>query len=808
MHFMLLHYLRVAWRSFLRHTWYSLINVGCLAVGLAVAMTILFYILHEHSYDRWHVDARRIFATYTRPSFGSSSWSTPQLSYQVGPAGRAADPAVESVVRVFRPFDGADLRNPASPGLRFLETSRFIYADSNFFRFFSFRLLRGSPEAVLARPFTVVLTQTAAKKYFGKTDPVGKTLTLDDRYPLEVTGVAADMPSNSSLNFDLVASMATIRGQKKYEVYLKDQQLESGNFNTWFLLRSVSDTGRVARSLSELGQVAAGKFPKNADDPFVESHRFFLTPLVDTHLNDNGSVINQYLSAFAWVAVLILLLALVNYMSLATARSTMRAREVGVRKVIGAGRGRIAGQFYTESTIYALMAFVAGGLLFFAFRASFCHLLQLSIDASFLASPVVIGSFSALLLLVIAIAGSYPSILLSSFRPVMVLYGKLSRQRSGERIRKGFLVFQFTLSMALITCALIVGKELYYIRHADTGVTRENIVLFPFAGTMDHYGSYLAEVSGVHGIRQVATTRYKLYAGSELMDLAQLPGKATPDQLMFMIADSNLIPLLELKWKEKPDPALRWFDRNHLALNEAAVDAFHLSGRATGNHFKFGDKDVTVSGVLKDFNFLPLQSAIGPLGVRITRNVDDEWPTGIDGVLYAKIGSHINIPALIEAVHRIYSRHDARTPFEYSFLDDEFNSQYKAEDRLAALIDIFSTITIVIACLGLFALATFAAQQRLKEIGIRKVLGASVASISSLLSRDFLRPIFLSIVIASPLAWWVMHHWLRNFAYRTPISWWIFPVTGGGLLLIAQLTVLFRTIKAAQVNPTINLRSE
>ncbi len=807
---MFLHYLRVAWRSFRRHSWYSLINIGCLAVGLAVAMTILFYILHEHSYDRWHANARRIFAAYTRPSFGSSSWPTPQLSYQVGPAGRAADPAVESVVRVFRPFDGADLRNPASAGLRFRETSRFIYADSNFFRFFSFRLVRGSPETALARPYSIVLTQTAAKKYFGNTDPVGKTLTLDDQYPLEVTGVAADMPSNSSLVFDLVASMATIRGQKKYEVIVHDQQLESGNFNTWFLLRGVSDTARVARSLSNLGQVAVGKLPKTVIAPqgMVESHRFFLTPLVDTHLNDNGSVINQYLSAFTWVAVLILLLALVNYMSLATARSAMRAREVGVRKVIGAGRGRIAGQFYTESTIYALMAFAAGGLLFLGFRPYFCHLMQLSIDASFLASPVVIGAFAALLLLVIGIAGSYPSILLSSFRPVMVLYGKLSRQRSGERIRKGFLVFQFTLSMALITCALIVGKELYFIRHADTGVARENIVLFPFAGTMDHYGSFREEVSGIPGIRQVATTRYKLYAGSELMDLAQLPGKAAPDQLMFMIADSNLLPLLELKWKEKPDPALRWFDRNHLALNEAAVDAFHLSGRATGNHFKFGDKDVTVSGVLKDFNFLSLQSAIEPLGVRITRNVDDEWPTGIDGVLYAKIGSQINVPALIEAVHRIYSRHDGRTPFEYSFLDDEFNSQYQAEDRLAALMDIFSTITIVIACLGLFALATFAAQQRLKEIGIRKVLGASVASISALLSRDFLLPILLSVVIASPLAWWVMHRWLQNFAYRTPISWWVFPATGIGLLLVAQLTVLFRTTKAARVNPTVNLRNE
>lgn len=277
---------------------------------------------------------------------------------------------------------------------------------------------------------------------------------------------------------------------------------------------------------------------------------------------------------------------------------------------------------------------------------------------------------------------------------------------------------------------------------------------------------------------------------------------------MFMYVDSNFIPLLGLKWKEKPDPASDWFGRGQLALNEAAVDAFHWTGRATGNSFKFGDSAVRVSGVLKDFNFFSLHSAIAPLGIQVTRKVEDEWQSGIDGVLYAKIAPHVNTPALIGAIRRVYSRFDDRTPFEFSFLDDVFNSQYQAEDRLAELMTFFTAITIIIACLGLFALATFAAQQRLKEIGIRKVLGASVASISMLLSRDFLRPILVSILIASPLAWWAMHRWLQDFAYRTTISWWIFPVVGGGLLLIAQGSVLFRTVKAARANPTVNLRSE
>jgi putative ABC transport system permease protein len=806
---MLLHYLRVAWRSFRRHTWYSLINIACLAIGLAAVMTILLYILHEHSYDQWHANAGRIFAVSTRSSYGSTTWNSYQLTYLVGPAATSADPGVESMVRVRSADDGVDLQNPASPEARFRETRQFIYADSNFFRFFNFRLLRGSPDNVLARPFSVVLTQTAAKKYFGNADPVGKTLMLDKQYPLKVTGVAADMPSNTSLKFELVASLSTMRGMDKFKPYLGVQQLESGNFSTWLLLRRPDDTARVARNLSQVARVAVGKNPKNLlAYGLTESHQFSLLPLADTHLKAYEGNNGQYLTAFSWVAVLILLLALVNYMSLATARAATRAREVGVRKVIGAGRAKIAGQFYTESAMYAVLAFAAGLLLFLAFRPGFCRMMQLSIDASFFATARVMAAFAVLLLAVIGVAGSYPSLVLSSFRPVMVLYGKLSRQRGGERIRKGFLVFQFTLSMALMTCAFIVGKELYYIRHADTGVDRENVVLLPFGNTMQHYGAYLKEIAAIPGIRQVATTRYKLYQGTSLVQLVKFPGKATPEQLMFMYADSNFIPLLGLKWKEKPDPALSWFDKDHLAINEAAVDAWHWSGRATGNSFKFGENNVRVAGVLKDFNFFSLNVAIAPLGIRVTRKVEDEWQSGIDGVLYAKIAPYVNTPALINAVHRVYSRYDDQTPFEFSFLDDVFNSQYQEEDRLAALMDIFTTITIVIACLGLFALATFAAQQRLKEIGIRKVLGASVASISALLSRDFLRPILLSVLIASPLAWWVMYRWLQNFAYRTPISWWIFPAVGGGLLLIAQLTVLFRTVKAARANPVDNLRTE
>jgi putative ABC transport system permease protein len=807
---MLIHYWRMALRNFSRHRLYSLINVGCLAIGIATSLTILLYVLHEHSYDQWHANSRRIFQVGTWESYGSWEYMQPVVSYPVGPAVQAADAGVQATVRAFQAFLGVDLKNPNLPDARFRESNRFFFADSNFFTFFSFRLLKGQTARMLNRPFTVVLTKTAAKKYFGNADPIGKVLILNEKYPMEVTGVADDVPSNSSIVFDMIASLPTMSALENYRPYLQDQQLHSGSFYTWLLLRQPGDTLQVEKDLSRLSLLAQGKpgLPGGDGMDTKESHRFALMPLGDTHLKGSYSVgNNKYLASFTLVAGLIMLLTLFNYMSLATARSVSRAKEVGVRKVMGAGGGRIAGQFYIESAVYALVSFAAGVLLFLWFRPYFCDLMHLRIDASFLWTPLVIGSFAGLLILVILIAGSYPSLVLSSFRPVVVLYGKLSRQRGSERIRKGFIVFQFTLSMALVICSVVIGKQLFFMRHMDTGVDREQVLMLPYGETMDHLNEYKRAVAALPAVNRTAIAYSKIYSGGTFVELVHLPGKAVPAQLRFMMVDSGYIPLLGLKWKEKP-AGNHWYGRNQIVINETAEEAFGLTGVSGNRTLHVQDSVIGVPGILKDFNFLPLHNRIAPFGLEVFADVNQVWSPGISGCLFIKIAPHVNTPSLIDAIHKIYTRYDARTPFEFQFLDDAYNSAYRLEDRLAALFDWFTGIAVVIACLGLFALATFAAQQRLKEIGIRKVLGASVASVAALLSRDFLRPVLLAIALACPLAWWYMHNWLQQFPYRTPFSWWVFPIAGATLALFALGTVLFRTIKAAQVNPTINLRSE
>ena len=798
---MFLHYLRVALRGFRRHKLYSLINIGCLSIGIATALTILMYVMHEHSYDRWQANGKRIFEVSGEFTWGSSSYSMNRMSDMTGPLVQQADPRVRTFIRAYQLYEQPFLQRADMAETALKVREPFLFCDSNFFQVFSYRLVRGDPAMVLARPGTVVLSARAAKQYFGKDDPVGKVLLYKDGVRLEVTGVSADPPSNTSIGFDAIASFSTLRatGDPNLQPGL-GETVEGGNFITWFLLKDPRDTAAVAGTINRLGSASS-----QTRQGGKQSYK--LTALTEIHLKgiffDTANV--KYLTIFPLVAGLILLLALINYMSLATARAATRAREVGVRKVLGAGRVSLAGQFYIESTVYAALAYLTGLGMFFLFRPFFLQLLELRVDLGFVFSPLLLGCYAALLIVVIFISGGYPSLVLSAFKPVAVLYGKLSRQRGGERVRKGFLILQFSISMGLILCSLIIQKEMYYIRHSDTGLNRENVVLVPFDSRLGHCRALRREFEKIPGVAAVAVSDFTLYQGY-VGYMVTPKGTAKAFMLPVMHIDPNFANLLELRWRRKP-VLDNFYDGKHVLLNESAVASIGLEGNPVGQQVRmYGDFDV--AGVLHDFNYEGLRGKIGPLALIADRDADSSFGSSSKACMLVRVQAHVNLPEVIAALGKAYGTFDRKHPFDYQFLDEVFDSQYKAEDRLAGLMGVFTAITIVIACLGLFALATFAAQQRLKEIGIRKVLGASVASIGGLLSRDFLRPVLLSVAIASPLAWWVMHRWLQDFAYRTSISWWVFPLAGGGLLLIAQLTVLFRTIKAARANPTVNLRSE
>lgn len=799
---MIKNYTKIAWRNLLRHKLFSLINISGLAIGLAVCMLIMLYVAHEHSYDRFSKNADRVFIPNAMIKMRGNTMNTMgNMSYASGPLISQGQPTVESYMRILTYFKPVIISNLSSPNKKFSEKN-LVFADPDFFKFFSFKILSGDANSVLANPHSVVISQEMAKKYFGDENPIGKTITLktDSAYTYQVTGVAENCPSNSSIQYNFVVPNSSFLTMKEAKDYLGPQKIGFGTFKLYLLLKHASDTVTLKKGLDVLGK-------KNKD---FEDMTFSLKPLTDMHLNfsDGDQSNTKYLQIFPVVAILVLLLALVNYMSLSTAQATLRAKEIGVRKVSGASRKSIAAQFYVESGLYAILSFVLGYLICYLFKPVFLNVLQLKIDDSFLYGPLVLTLLGILLLVTVLAAGSYPSFVLSAFNPVITLKGKMSKQSGGVTVRKAFTTLQFAISVGLIICGIIIDRQLYYFRHADTGVNKENVVMVPVGASFGkNYASFKQDIGSLAGVANVATSRYAMFT---YYDGYEMDGK-TKDQTVMLNAlavDNNFMSLVGLKWKYPPLSASHLSGDNKLVINELAIERLHLSGNPVGAFVKSGNRNMEIAGVVKNFNFGSMEHAIEPLGLFIVPDTQPYWTMRSGCYLFAKIKPHTNLPTLLNSMENIYEKYDKGAPFDYTFMDDSFNAQYKAEDRLASIFSIFTMLTIILAGMGLFGLAAFTIEQRTKEIGIRKILGASLSSITSLLSVDFLKLVLLSILIASPIAWWAMHGWLEHFAYRINIQWWMFGAAGSLAIVVALITISYHAVKAAIANPVNSLRSE
>jgi len=799
--FMFRNYFKIAWRNLVRQRLFSLINISGLAIGLSVCMLIMIYVAHEHSYDRFHKNADRIFKPKGHVITDGPSSDLNPMTYVSGPILKQSLPVVEDYMRTMNYFGPAMVvSNPKLPERKFTE-DKLLFADAGFFNFFSFKLLSGQASQVLSKPFSVVISKDIAKKYFGDENPVGQMLTIktDSAHTYQITGVSENCPSNSSIQYNFVASVSGFVATKEAKPYLGDQKLGGGNFDVYLLLKHRSDTAAVARGLKSL-------FVHERDHAKTI---YSALPIVDQHLNsrswDDANL--KYLTIFPLVALLILSLALVNYMSLSTARATLRAKEIGVRKVSGASRKSVALQFYIESAVYSTISFILGYILCYLLKPAFFNVLQLKIDGAFLYSPLILALLSALLLITTIISGSYPSLVLSAFKPAITLKGKMGKQTGGVMIRKIFTTLQFTISVALIICGIIIDRQLYFFRHTDIGVDRENVVMIPVGPNFKNYSGFNHEIRTLAGVSSVSTSRYGMFS---YIDRFGIPGNSKDEtvSLPSLVVDKDFFQLLGLKWKYPPLAHDNLSRGNKVVLNELAVEQLHLPLNPVGSYIKSQPRNTEVAGVVKNFNFSSLEDPIEPIGLWILPDTAKYWQTQGGSYLFAKIKSHTNLPTLLGAIKNIYKKHDVDTPFDYTFMDDAFNARYKAEDRLASIFSIFTVITILLAGMGLFGLAAFTIEQRTKEIGIRKVLGASIASINGLLSKDFLKLVFLSILIASPIAWYVMHNWLQGFAYRINIQWWMFAGAGSLAVIVAVITISYHAIKAAVANPVDSLRSE
>ncbi|WP_128548110.1 ABC transporter permease [Larkinella soli] len=812
---MLSNYLTIAFRNLWRHKAFTAINIIGLAVGLATCLLIVLFVVHELSYDRYHADSDRI---YRMTLYGRMDDKDIDLAYAPGPAGQALlrdCPGVEAVTRLRR--EGAFLVKHHQD---IIKEENVAFVDSNFFSVFSIPMLKGHRVRALTEPNTLVLSQTVARKYFGETDPVGKTLSLGQLGLFRVTGVCADVPSNTHFHYDMFGSLNSVRNGSKW--------LASGAY-TYLRLRKgypiqqVEDQSRgfvaryIAPEIKEFFGQSLSEFRQKGNrfgfsfQPVTAIH---LYSDLDDELEANSDV--KYVYIFSVIALFILLLACINFMNLSTAGSAGRSREVGIRKVLGSVRRQLVVQFLAESVLLTLLALGLALGLVLLLLPGFNGLAGKQFTAADIFSIRILTGAIPACLLIGLLAGSYPAFVLSSFKPVTVLKGGLQAGLRSGWLRNTLVTGQFVVSIGILIATIVADQQLRFMQNKKVGFDKEQVLVLHdthvLGSKFDGFKSELARLSSVVGVS--AAGFLPAGASSQSVDGIQVRNGARTviHRSKGYFIDEDYLPTLGIRLVlgrnfKKASPS----ESASVLLNEAAVRAYGFGNPAggpagspigrqlstVGDGTEGSKRTYTVVGVVKDFHFESMHQHIAPLVM-------------FYGEDHGQLALRIRTDDLPRLLNDIEQRWKAETgnPFAYSFLNDRFNTMYQSERRIGQLFGVFAGLAVLISCLGLFGLAALTTHQRTKEIGVRKVLGASVAGIVTLLLTQYLKLILIALAIASPIAGYTMSRWLGDFAYRIDIGWWIFALAGGLAASVAVLTVGYLAIKAALTNPVKSLRAE
>jgi putative ABC transport system permease protein len=808
---MLKNYLKTALRNLWKNKGFSAINIVGLAIGLATCLLIMIYVMDELSYDRFNEKADRIYRVDGEIKFGGNHFILASSPAPAGPAMKQDYPEIEQEARL-RNYGGFLVKK----GSLNIREDKVIFADSTIFDVFTLPMLEGDARTALVATHTIVVTETTARKYFGSTDVVGKTLIINDTVNYKVTGVIRDMPSQSHFNYDFFVSLSESQEAKSTDEWL------SNNFNTYIVLRKGTDPRKLESKLGGMvnkyiaPEIKAAVNMSMADfEKGGSLVRFSMTPLTDIHLHSNktaelgpnGSI--QYVYIFSAIAFFILLIACVNFMNLSTARSSNRAKEVGVRKVLGSLRGHLITQFITESTLISLFSLLLALGFAWLLLPYFNQLAAKHMSIGLFSKPWLAPSLLLLALLVGLLAGSYPAFFLSAFKPIAVLKGNLSAGFKTGWLRNSLVVFQFGISIFLIIGTAVIYQQLGYIRTKKLGFNREHVLILqncsPLGNGVGAFRQQLLKLPGVEG----ATLTGFLPTSDSRNDNAFFqstdldPKKAI--SLQNWPVDEQYIPVLGMQMAAGRNFSIQFpSDSQGVVINEAAARMLGYADPLNKNLYSLEDlqtkrtKAFHIIGVVKDFNYNSLREVVTPMGLFLQENRGD---------LALRINSN-NVPRLISQIEDKWRAVAPGQPFSYSFMDDEFNNLYKSEQQMGNISMSFSLLAIFIACLGLFGLAAYAAEQRTREIGIRKVLGATMGNVITMLSRDFLKLVIISALISFPFAWWAMHRWLQDFAYRVDIGWKVFALAAVLSIGIALITVSFQAVKAALANPVKSLKAE
>ena len=806
-------YFKIAFRNLWKNKGYSAINIIGLAIGIATCLLISLYVLDELSYDKFNKNADRIYRINADIKFGGEEQKLAVCPDPMAFTMVKDYPEVENAVR-FRNYGPSLVKK----GNENIKEERIIYTDSTLFDVFTLPMIAGNPKKALAEPNTVVITEDIAKKYFNATNVLGKVLRFDNKTDYKITGIIKEVPENSHFKFDFFIALAGVEEAHR-NIWL------SFNFNTYLLLRKDADVKAFQKKFDEILKKymwpQAQALMKISQEDFKKSGNYInlsLIPVTDIHLHSdriaelapNSDI--QIVYIFSVIAIFILLVACVNFMNLSTARSANRAKEVGVRKVLGTQRKNLISQFLTEAVVMSLIAFVFAAGIALLLLPYLNQLALKNMTLSVAEHPLLFPLLIGFAVVVGLLAGSYPAWYLSAFRPIQVLKGAIANGFKRSYLRSALVVFQFFISIVLIIATIIIYNQLNYIRNKKLGFNREQIILVKDAYVLDKKAeTFKQEVLKYTEIISGTKSGYLPVSNSGRDNESLFPeGHIENDKAVstqFWTVDQDYIKTMGMQVVEGRDFSKEFStDSSAIILNETAVKLFGFSGNPIGRKVtELTDlnakttRDYTVIGVVKNFNFESLRQNIGALCMKIV---------GDAGSTISFRMKTTDVAQTINHIKSTWKQIAPNEPFSFSFLNEEFDNMYRSEQRSGKIFISFAVLAILIACLGLFGLAAYAAEQRTKEIGIRKVLGATVSNIVSMLSKDFLKLVLIASLIAFPVAWWFMNKWLQDFAYRIHIEWWVFVLAAFVSIFIAIITVSFQAVKAALTNPVKNLRTE
>jgi len=789
---MIKNYFKTAWRNLLKNKFYSAINIIGLTVGLTVGLLILLWVNDELSFDRFNTKADNIYKVEARMGTGATSQIWKGVQAPVATFGLKEIPGVLNAVRLAQNWDYSIYKynNKAiDPG----DYGAF-FTDSSFFKVFDFKLLQGNVNKPFPNDESIIITQAAAKRFFGNADPMGKVIQMDNKDNYTVAGIVQDMPENSSIKFDMLFSI-NVNDKKNYDGkgYWKSMDSDWGNYyyDVYLLLQPGLSGKLVADKMTLI---------HNKNQAGSTGISYLAYPITQMHLyNSDGTPSGiQTVKVFLIVAILILLIACINYINLSTARSMLRSKEVSIRKIVGAPKAQLFIQFVIETVLFFSIALALAFGLIELLMPVYNNVSGKQMEFNLLDAGIwkVIGITIAATL---AASSIYPALLLSSFKPISALKGKMSLGVGNASFRKTLVVCQFIFSIGLIVGTLIINQQLKYVHEKELGYDKSYVFGFGMRDMEKNYEAVRSQLLNTHGIKDVTTSSSDITGINNNTGDTDWDGKDPKSnfEIHTVGVTKNYIDFFKLKLAAGSNFLGIKADTAHFILNETAVREAGITD-PIGKRFKLHNQDGIIIGVLKDFHFASLKEKIQPVIFFYTPDNRNMYirTTGKDA------------PQAIAAAKKIYTQYNPSFPFDYTFLDDTYNAMYKSDERSGTLFSWFAGIAILISCLGLFGLATYTAQVKVKEIGIRKVLGASVGNITGMLSKDFLMLVALSIIITTPIAWYAMNNWLQNFAYHITIQWWVFALAGIIGLIIAFVTICFQSIKAALANPVKSLRSE